>query len=166
MGKGMVSQPIWIGIVIGVFFVGIGMSYAIFANTYDPMSMKFHDQELFDQMMSQNPKMTQQWMDSSMMQDPQFGQQMIGSMMMGSNPIEQHENMLEMMEVMTENEDLMNHMYAHMLENEKMVHQMLTMMSQSPHMKDHMAAHVSGDLSEYAYLDEEKHEEHGHEDEH
>jgi len=39
----MVSQPIWIAIVIGVFFVGIGVSYAHFANTYDPMSMKFHN---------------------------------------------------------------------------------------------------------------------------
>ena len=29
-----------------------------------------------------------------------------------------------------------------------------------------MAAHISGDLSEYAYLDEIEHEEHAHEDEH
>ncbi len=28
----MVSQPIWIGIVIAVFFVGIGVSYAIFTS--------------------------------------------------------------------------------------------------------------------------------------
>ena len=46
----MVSQSIWIGIVIGVFFIGIGLSYAHFANTYDPMSMKFQNQGLFDQM--------------------------------------------------------------------------------------------------------------------
>ena len=63
----MVSQPIWIGIVIVVFFVGIGVSYAHFANTYDPMSMKFQNQGLFDQMMSNNPRMSQQWMDSGMM---------------------------------------------------------------------------------------------------
>ncbi|MEK0352620.1 MAG: hypothetical protein QQN57_07020, partial [Nitrosopumilus sp.] len=63
----MVNQPIWIAIVIGVFFVGIGVSYAHFANTYDPMSMKFHNQELFDQMMSHNPKMSIHWMDSGMM---------------------------------------------------------------------------------------------------
>jgi hypothetical protein len=35
----MVSQPIWIAIAVGVFFVGIGVSYAHFASTYDPMSI-------------------------------------------------------------------------------------------------------------------------------
>jgi len=62
----MVSQYIWIGIVVGVFFVGIGVSYAIFSSTYDPNTMKFANQELFDQMMSNNPKMTAQWMDTTM----------------------------------------------------------------------------------------------------
>jgi len=33
MGKDMVSQSIWIAIVIGVFFVGIGVSYAIFSDS-------------------------------------------------------------------------------------------------------------------------------------
>jgi len=33
----MVSQSIWIAIVVVVFFVGIGVSYAIFANTYGGM---------------------------------------------------------------------------------------------------------------------------------
>jgi len=70
----MVSQPIWIAIVIGVFFVGIGVSYVYFANTYDPMSMKFQNQQLFDQMMSNNPKMSQQWMDSGMMSQQMQGQ--------------------------------------------------------------------------------------------
>ncbi|MEK0340332.1 MAG: hypothetical protein QQN46_08980, partial [Nitrosopumilus sp.] len=72
----MVNQPIWIAIVIGVFFVGIGVSYAHFANTYDPMSMKFQNQELFDQMISQNPKMTGNWMET-MMQDTQFHDQVM-----------------------------------------------------------------------------------------
>jgi len=71
----MVSQYIWIGIVVGVFFVGIGVSYAIFSSTYDPNTMKFANQELFDQMMSNNPKMTAQWMELTTqapqdMQDP------------------------------------------------------------------------------------------------
>ncbi len=73
----MVKQGIWIGIVVAVFFVGIGVSYAIFSSTYDPNTMKFANQELFDQMMSNNPKMTVQWMDSTMqvtqdMQDSQM----------------------------------------------------------------------------------------------
>jgi len=77
----MVSRSIWIGIVIGVFFVGIGVSYAIFSNTYDPSTMKFANQELFDQMMSQNPKMTAKWMELTTqvpqdMQDPQMSTMM------------------------------------------------------------------------------------------
>jgi len=82
----MVSRPIWIAIVIGVFFVGIGVSYAHFANTYDPVSMKFQNQELFDQMMSNNPKMSQQWMGSGMMMDDNM---MMGNHMMGSGMMDQ-----------------------------------------------------------------------------
>ena len=77
----MVSQYIWIGIVVGVFFVGIGVSYAIFSSTYDPNTMKFANQERFDQMMSNNPKMTAKWMELTTqvpqdMQDPQMSTMM------------------------------------------------------------------------------------------
>ncbi len=70
----MVRQAIWIGITIAVFFVGIGVSSAIIASTYDPNTMKFQNQELFDQMMSQNPKMTTNWIET-MMQEAQFHDQ-------------------------------------------------------------------------------------------
>ena len=63
----MANQTIWIVIVIAVFFVGVGASYAHFTSTYDPMSMKFQNQEFFNQMMSNNPKMSQQWMMENMM---------------------------------------------------------------------------------------------------
>ena len=46
--RDMVSQPIWIGITIAVFFVGIGTSYAIFSSTDDPNTMKFANQEIFE----------------------------------------------------------------------------------------------------------------------
>ncbi len=62
----MVRQAVWIGITIAVFFIGIGVSSAIFSATYNPNTMKFANQELFDQMMSQNPKMTAKWMDTTM----------------------------------------------------------------------------------------------------
>ncbi len=136
----MVSQGIWIGIIVGVFFIGIGISYAVFANMNYPGNISMQG----NQMMPGNMR----------------------DMMMGSNPLEQHESMLEVMQVMMDDENIMNHMHAHMLENEKMVHQMLSMMDQTPHLKEHMAAHISGDLSEYAYLDEIEHEDHAHEDEH
>jgi len=62
----MTRQAVWIGITIGVFFAGIGISYTILSTTYNPNTMKFANQELFDQMMSQNPKMTAKWLDTTM----------------------------------------------------------------------------------------------------
>ena len=92
---------------------------------------------------------------------------MDSGMMMGSNPIEQHERMLELVEMMGDDENMMNHLFAHMIENERMVHQMFSLMDGSSTLKEHMAAHVSGDLSMYEYLDDvHDDEEHGHEDEH
>ena len=83
--------------------------------------------------------------------------------MMGSNPIEQHERMLELVEMMGDDENMMNHLFAHMIENERMVHQMFSLMDSSSTLKEHMAAHVSGDLSKYEYLDDmHDDEEHGH----
>ena len=153
----MANQYIWIGIVVGVFFVGMGISYGIFVNSYDP-TIKFQNQQQFDQMMANNPTMSAEWMAST------TGGGMMRQMMMSSSPAEEHEMMLEMIETMQENENLMNHMFAHMMNDERVIHNMLTIMSKAPHLKDHMAAHVSGDLSEYAYLDEGEHEEHIHDD--
>jgi len=114
----MVSQPLWIVIVVGVFFVGIGVSYAHFANTYDPMSMKFQNQELFDQMMSNNPKMSQMWMDSDMMNimmNDQEMQKMIMSNMHDSNQMQMMEDMMaNMMERMKTDPELEQTMMEHM----------------------------------------------------
>ncbi len=65
----MARQAVWIGITIGIFFVGIGISYAILSTTYNPNTMKFANQELFDMMMSQNPKMTAKWLDTTLGSD-------------------------------------------------------------------------------------------------
>jgi len=62
----MARQAIWIGITIAVFFIGVGVSSVIFSATYNLNTMKFANQELFDQMMSQNPKMTAKWLDTTM----------------------------------------------------------------------------------------------------
>jgi len=62
----MVNQYVLIGIVVAVFFIGVGVSSAIFSATYNPSTMKFANQELFEQMMSQNPKMTAKWLDTTM----------------------------------------------------------------------------------------------------
>jgi len=132
----MVQQSIWIGITIAVFFVGIGVSYAIFASTYDPNTMKFRNQELFEQMMSNNPKMSAQWM-GSMMQDPQQMQQMQQLM---SNP-EFREQMFQQMNTMMNDPELQQQMMQQMgtmMNDPQMRDQMMGMMMQNPEMMQAM----------------------------
>jgi len=125
----MVSQPIWITIIIGVFFIGIGVSYAYFANTYDPMSMKFQNQELFDQMMLNNPKMSQMWMDSGMMDESQMQEHMMNMMKQNPQQIQQM---------------IMNNMYdsdqIQMMEN--MMKDMINRMQNDPELKQAMMEHM------------------------
>ena len=130
----MVSQPIWIAVVIGVFFVGIGVTYVHFANTYDPMSMKFQNQELFDQMMSNNPRMSQHWMDSGMMMNQQQMQQMMNDPqtmqqmhdMMMSNPQHMNQMMGPMMNTMMNDPELQQQMMNHMMNHQGMMDYMMT----------------------------------------
>lgn len=131
----MVRQPIWIGIIIGVFFLGIGVSYAHFANTYNPMSMKFQNQELFNQMMSNNPRMPQQWMDSGMMNqqqmmnDPQMMSQWMNTMMNDPDMQQQMINIMMnnqgMMNSMMNNQDMMNMMGGNIMMNSGMMGQQI-----------------------------------------
>lgn len=93
------KKEVWIGITVGVFFAGFGISYAIFASTYDPTTMKFRNQDLFDQMISNNPKMTARWMDS-MMNDPMMQQQMMDQMMQNPEFMQQMTNNNQMMDIM------------------------------------------------------------------
>jgi len=142
MAESMVSQPIWIAIVIGVFFVGVGASYAHFANTYDPMSMKFQNQGLFDQMMSNNPKMSQHWMGSDMMNpqhmmnDPQMMNQWMNTMM--NDP----QTMQQMHDMMMSNPQHMNQMMGPMMNtmmnDPQMQQQMMTHMMNDPGMMNYM----------------------------
>jgi len=142
----MVQQSIWIGITIAVFFVGIGVSYAIFSSTNDPNTMKFQNQQLFDQMMSQNPKMTTNWM-KTMMQEAQFHDQAMDYMAknpeqmnqwMVQDPIhveematamrENHDFMMKMMSVMMNDPDLRLQMMGHMTESQEAMEMMNKMM--------------------------------------
>jgi hypothetical protein len=92
----MISKIVIAGIIVGVFFAGVGISYAIFASTYDPNTMKFQNQEMFDQMMSQNPKMTQRWMDTGMMENSPIMQSLMNTMM--NDPEVGQEIMKQMMQ--------------------------------------------------------------------
>jgi len=144
--ESLVSQPIWIGIAIGVFFVGIGVSYAIFASTYDPTTMKFRNQELFEHMISQNPKMTANWMET-MMQDVQFHDQVMDYMAknpeqmnlwmihdpkhveeMSTAMKENHDFMMKMMSIILNDPDLRLQIMGHMTENQEAMEMMNKMM--------------------------------------
>lgn len=108
----MTNQYIWIGVVVGVFFAGLGIGYAIFMSTSSPVSM-MQNPQTFNQMMSNNPQFTNSWMNNmmsnpqmmntwtnamlqnpqfmnqwmtSMMQNPEFLQQYMGTWMMFQNP--------------------------------------------------------------------------------
>jgi len=161
----MVRQAIWIGITIAVFFVGIGVSSAIFSSTYDPNTMNFANQELFDQMMSNNPKMMANWMET-MMQDAQFHDQAMDYM--AKNPeqmnqwmvhdpkhveemsiamSENHDFMMEMMSVMMNDPALRLQMLGHMTENPESMEQMKKMMEQSMMGSEMMSGTMMSDMS-------------------
>ncbi len=153
----MISQPVWIGIVIVAFVVGLGSTYlifhtgdsdVIFSSTYDPNTMKFANQELFDQMMSQNPKMTVDWMET-MMQDAQFHDQMMEYMAKNPEQMNQwmihdpkhveemsiamrenHGFMMEMMSVILNDPDLRLQMIGHMPENPEAMEQVMKLVNQ------------------------------------
>lgn len=121
----MVNQVMWIGIAVGLFFAGIGVSYAYFSSVYDPMTMKFQNQVLFDQMMSNNPRMSQQWMNSGMMTNQQMQQMMNDPQLMNqwhqqimSNPqaMDQWMNTMmsnpQWMNTMMNNQQMMQYMMA------------------------------------------------------
>jgi len=126
--------------------VGIGISYAIFSNTDNTSTMKFANQELFDQMMSQNLKMMANWMET-MMQDAQFHDQAMDYMAknpeqmnqwmvqdpkhveeMATAMRENHDFMMEMMSVMINDPALRLQMLGHMTENQEAMEMMSNMM--------------------------------------
>jgi len=153
----MVNQPIWIGIVIAAFLVGLGSTYLIFhtgssdeifSSTYDPNTMKFANQELFDQMMSNNPKMMANWMEP-IMQDPQFHDQAMDYMAKNPEQMNQwmthdpkhveemsiamrenHGFMMEMMSVILNDPDLRLQMIGHMPENPEAMEQVMKLVNQ------------------------------------
>jgi len=165
-----VNKTIWIGITIVVFFVGIGVSYAIFSSTYDPNTIKFQNQQLFDQMMTQNPKMSTQWTET-MMHDEQFHNQAMDYMAknpeqmnqwmvqdpkhveeMATAMKENHDFMMKMMLVMMNDPALRLQMVGHMTENQEASEMMKKMMGSemmSGSMMERDEAKIRELISEY-----------------
>jgi hypothetical protein len=113
----MANQAIWIGIVIGVFFVGIGVSYAIFG-TNEPVQMTdeehiktmVYDHEIHDAMMT------------IMMEDKEHFSQMFKDMT--STPVRTHEFTEKLMEGLDSDAELRMHVMAHLMEDEEFMNQM------------------------------------------
>ena len=113
----MLSQSIWIGIAIGVFFVGIGVSYAIFG-TNDPVQMTgeehiktmIYDPEIHDAMMK------------IMMEDEEHFSQMFKDMT--ATPMRTHEFTEKLMEALDSDSELRMHVMAHLMEDEEFMNQM------------------------------------------
>ncbi|WP_010191154.1 hypothetical protein [Candidatus Nitrosarchaeum limnium] len=146
----MTSQNVWIGITIGLFFAGIGIGYAVSSNSNQSMNA-FHNQNMFNQMMGQNPQ-AMTWM----MDDPQVRQQMFYQMMQNPNNMmewmakdpknveqmskimkEDHVFMSKMMSTMMNDPDLRLQMIGHMSENPEALKQMMSMLGSN--MTDNMS---------------------------
>ncbi len=96
----MVSQPIWIGIVIAAFVVGLGSTYLIFHTggsnvneDFNMMENAEHAQEMAI-MMNKNHDFTMEMM-SVMIEDPALQLQMIGHMAENPEAMKQITNLMD-----------------------------------------------------------------------
>jgi len=136
MGKGMVSQSIWIAIVIGVFFVGIGVSYAIFANTYGGIMMG-PGMMMGPNMMMQNWNYHPQTTPSMMMTDPEFRQQMFNQMSV------HHQYVLDTMSLTIEDEQIKADFIELMNEHNQLIGGMHTSYLDDPEIQQRIHDHIS-----------------------
>ena len=97
----MVSQPIWIGIVIAAFVVGLGSTYLIFHTGSSDVNANFN-----------------------MMENAQHAQEMAA--MMNAN----HDFTMEMMSVMIEDPALQLQMIGHLAENPEAMKQIMNLVNQ------------------------------------
>lgn len=103
----MVSKYVYGGIAVGTFLTLIGVT--VFINAYASPSMSPNNPQ-FNQMMTQEPQMMNQWMNS-MMQNQTTRQQMMQSMMNNSQ---------FMQELMNNTQFQQNWNYPHMMEHWRM----------------------------------------------
>ena len=154
----MTSQAVLIGVTIGVFFAGLGIGFAVFSENTDQSQVMFHDRNMFNQMMGQNPQ-AMSWM----MEDPNLRQQMFQQMVqnpeqmsewMANDPkhIEQmskmmkenHEFMSKMMSTMVNDPDLRLQMMGHITDNPEAFQQMMNMMGSGSMMQGNMTGMNQG----------------------
>ena len=125
----MANQYIWIGIVVGVFFVGIGVSYGIFSSS----------QVMSSQMMggSMNSLMNNPQVMQQMMQDPDFRNEMLNLMIHDTDHMNQWmmddpQHISMMIEEMKKNHDFMMGMAMPMIQDPGLRLQVMGHMTENP----------------------------------
>ena len=129
----MVNQYVWIGIVVGIFFVGIGIGYSIQPNT-STVPMMMNTQQI-QQMMS-NPDQIAQW-QQIMMNNPEIMNQWM------NNP----QHVEHMTDMMNQNHDFMQQMMVKMINDPNIRLQMLGHMTENPEMIQQMIQLVNGNMT-------------------
>ncbi len=114
----MVSQSILIGIIVGVFFVGIGVSYAVFASTNVPIQMT---NEEHIRAMVYDPEIHEAMM-KMMMQDEEHSKQMFQDSI--STPMQKHQFTEKLMETLDSDSELRMHVMAHLMQDEDFMKEM------------------------------------------
>ena len=147
----MVSQGILIGIVVGVFFAGLGIGYAALQSTTTTSPMMMNSQQM--QQMMDDPQQRNQLMNT-MMDDPQMRQQMMTHMM--NNP--------DMMNMMMENNIMMRGnmmMGRHMMGTDMMSQGMMSSQSSQtiPKSEDPQTRTFQISMEEVEFYAEAKNEE-------
>jgi len=146
------NQSILIGIFVGVFFVGIGISYAVFASSNVPIQMTSEEHikamvydpeihELLMEMMMQDEEHAKQMLTNeehirSMVYDPEVHEAMMRMMMQDeehskqmfqdsiSTPMQKHEFTEQLMETLDSDSELRLHVMAHLLQHEDFMKEM------------------------------------------
>ena len=114
----MISQSILIGIIVGVFFVGIGVSYVIFASTDVPIQMT--DKEHIGAMIYE-PEIHEAMM-KMMTEDEEHSIQMFKDMTATS--MQKHEFAQKVMEIIESDSEFRMHVMAHFMQDEDFMSQM------------------------------------------
>jgi len=114
----VVSQSILIGIIVGVFFVGIGASYTIFASTNVPIQMT--DEEHIKTMIYNTE--IHEVMLKMMWEDEEHYGQMFKDMIV--TPMQKHQFTEKLMETLDSDSELRMHVMAHLMQDEDFMNQM------------------------------------------
>ena len=162
----LASQGIWIGITVGVFFVGLGIGYTVLqSTTVSPMMMT---SQAMQQMM-QDPDFRNEWANlmiqdtqhmNQMMQDPDFRNEWMNLMIQDTEHMNQwmqedpqHTSL--MIEKMKVNHDFMMGIAMPMIQDPGLRLQVIGHMTESPEAMAQMQQMMGGGMMEQGMMSSE-----------